>query len=306
MTHDKNREIVLSRIFNATPEQVFAAWTTKELVQQWWGPRGFTNSFRQFEVKVGGIWEYTMHGPDGTDYLNWVCFEQVIVNKKLVFQHGSSPDDPNLFQVTVTFAAEGPKTRVTMTHIFASQAERDKVVQVYHAIEGGNQTLDKMGEFVARSLYHPNLTFIQHFQVPLGTLFDCWTDPANLSRWQGILEFTQLSSQQTLNLNEETRAHTSRQESKLLPMEAQIDEVERPNHFMITAKTLGQEGVPVIEAQVDVSLSSQQELSVVEVCGQIHVTTERGQSANSKIEESFYEHLEKWVLDLAQVARTGA
>jgi uncharacterized protein YndB with AHSA1/START domain len=59
------REIVTTRVFDAPRALVFEAWTDPEQLKQWWGPRGFSNTFQLFEMKPGGLWQYTMHGPNG-------------------------------------------------------------------------------------------------------------------------------------------------------------------------------------------------------------------------------------------------
>jgi uncharacterized protein YndB with AHSA1/START domain len=62
------REIVLTHVFDAPRELVWNAWTDPQQVVEWWGPRGFTTTIHEMDVRPGGIWRHTMHGPDGTDY----------------------------------------------------------------------------------------------------------------------------------------------------------------------------------------------------------------------------------------------
>jgi uncharacterized protein YndB with AHSA1/START domain len=146
-----DREIVISRVLDAPQELVFKAWTDQKHVEQWWGPRGFTNTFEKFDVKPGGVWLFVMHGPDGVDYPNRIVFDEVVKHERLVYSHGGGKeDDPADFRVTVTFAEQGKKTRLTMRSLFSSAAERDKVVKGYGAIEGGNQTLDRLEEHLAK------------------------------------------------------------------------------------------------------------------------------------------------------------
>ena len=65
------------RILSATPRQIFAAFEQPELLAQWWGPEGFTNTFEQFEFKVGGRWVFVMHGPNGANYPNESVFREI-------------------------------------------------------------------------------------------------------------------------------------------------------------------------------------------------------------------------------------
>jgi uncharacterized protein YndB with AHSA1/START domain len=71
--------------------------------------------------------------------------------ERLVYTHGSGEEgDPGQFQVTVTFAEQGGKTKLTMRMLFESAAERDKVIKEFGAIEGANQTLDRLEEHLAK------------------------------------------------------------------------------------------------------------------------------------------------------------
>jgi uncharacterized protein YndB with AHSA1/START domain len=147
-----DREIVITRVFDAPCELVFEAWTNPEHVVQWWGPRGFTTTIHEMDVRPGGVWRFVMHGPDGTDYDNKVVFVEVAKPERLVYNHGGADDsDFAQFQVTVTFDAEGNKTRLTMRMLFESAAERDRIVKEVGAIEGANQTLDRLAEYLAKA-----------------------------------------------------------------------------------------------------------------------------------------------------------
>ena len=144
------REIVLTRTLDAPRELVYRVWTQPQHVAQWWGPRGFTSTIQEMDVRPGGVWRLVMHGPDGTDYDNKIVFVDVVPPERLVYNHGDGSDnDPYQFVVTITFEEVGGKTRLTMHSLFATQEARDFVVREYGAIEGGNQTLDRLGEYLS-------------------------------------------------------------------------------------------------------------------------------------------------------------
>ena len=139
-----SREIVITRLLNAPRELVFEAWTNPEHLIKWWGPRGFTNTFENLDIRPGGEWSWTMHGM-GRDFPNKIVFHEVVKPEKLVYTHGDESDDNN-FHVTVTFEKQGEKTFLKMLSVFGSAEKRDLVVKEYGAIEGGNQTVDKLEE----------------------------------------------------------------------------------------------------------------------------------------------------------------
>ena len=69
---NKSNVISLTRVYDAPLDAVWDAWTIPEEVAQWWGPRGVTLTNHSRDLRTGGHWHYTMHGPDGTDYENTV------------------------------------------------------------------------------------------------------------------------------------------------------------------------------------------------------------------------------------------
>jgi uncharacterized protein YndB with AHSA1/START domain len=146
-----DREIIITRVLDAPRELVFEAWTDPEQVVQWWGPRGFTTTIHEMDVRPGGVWRFVMHGPDGTDYDNKVVFVEVVKPDRLVYNHGAGDEsDFPPFGVTVTFDEESDKTRLTLKLVFVSRAERDNAVES-GALEGGNQTLERLAEYLAMS-----------------------------------------------------------------------------------------------------------------------------------------------------------
>lgn len=143
-----DREIVISRTIDAPEELVFEAFTDVRHVSQWWGPNGFTTTTRAFEFREGGSWDFVMHGPDGTDYPNWITWRKVIRPKRIALVHGDHADDPNAFESVLTFEARGNMTEVVMRSIFPTAELRDQAVKEYHAIEGGQQTLGRLADYV--------------------------------------------------------------------------------------------------------------------------------------------------------------
>ncbi|EQA70643.1 SRPBCC family protein [Leptospira noguchii] len=150
-TSTSDREIRATRIFDAPRDLVFRMWTEPEHVIHWWGPKGFTNTFETMDVRPGGIWKFIMHGPDGADYPNLIVFLEVIRPEKLVYKHGSDMEDhPGDFHVTVLFSEQNGKTTLDMTMLFNTVQQRNETVEKYGAIEGLNQTMDRLVEYLAK------------------------------------------------------------------------------------------------------------------------------------------------------------
>ena len=144
-----DREIVISRVISAPRELVFEAFTEVRHLSRWWGPEGFTTTTRAFEFRVGGEWDFVMHGPDGTDYQEWISWTEIAPPERIALLHGEFRGDPNAFESVLTFAAEGAVTRIGMRTVFPTKELRDEAVEMYHAIEGGQQTLSHLAAYVA-------------------------------------------------------------------------------------------------------------------------------------------------------------
>lgn len=152
-TNTADREIIITRVFNAPRELVFDVWTDPNHVGHWWGPTGFTTTTHEMEVRPGGVWRFIMHGPDGVDYKNRIVYQEVVRPERLVYLHDDdSEENAREFHVTVTFTEQEGRTGLTMRTLFATAGERDMVVKEFSAIEGGNQTLDRFGEHLAKIL----------------------------------------------------------------------------------------------------------------------------------------------------------
>ena len=139
-----DREIRVSRLFNAPIDLVWEVWTNPDHIKNWWGPNGFTNTIHQMDVKEEGEWELTMHGPDGTEYKNNSIFKEIIKNKKLVYEHISGPR----FLATIEFEPQGEKTFINWHMLFESREQFIQVVKTFKADEGLKQNVEKLGHYL--------------------------------------------------------------------------------------------------------------------------------------------------------------
>ena len=135
---------MVTRLLNAPVELVWEVWTKPEHIKNWWGPNGFTNTMHTMEVKPGGLWEFVMHGPDGTNYQNKSIFKEVIKHRLIVFDHFN----PN-FTATIDFIAEGKKTLIKWRMLFESKEQFEIVVKTFKADEGQKQNIDKLETYLA-------------------------------------------------------------------------------------------------------------------------------------------------------------
>jgi uncharacterized protein YndB with AHSA1/START domain len=145
-----DRELVLTRVIDASRELVFEAWTRREHVDQWWGPPGCRIETFEMDVRPGGRWRFVMHAPNGVDYGNRIVYREIAWPERLAFdQSDDVDDDPNAFFTTVTLDDEGGKTRLTMRTLFKTAEQREQTA-AFGAVEIGYQTLDSLATYLAR------------------------------------------------------------------------------------------------------------------------------------------------------------
>ena len=186
---EARRSIVVTRVFDAPRNLVFDAWTDSRHIGRWYGPKGFTITTYAMDVRPGGVWRFDMHGPDGVDYPNKITYIEIVKPERLVYDHGDE-GAPGYFRTTVTFAEDGGKTKLTMQLRFPSAAERETVVKTYNAIEGANQTLDRLGEQLGKM---QELITTRVFDAPREVVFQAWTDPRAAEALVGAKGFHQSS-----------------------------------------------------------------------------------------------------------------
>ena len=149
VARNKSNELHLTRIYDAPVAVVWDAWTDPKQVAQWWGPRGFTLTTHSKDLRPGGTWVYTMHGPDGVDYPNKTVYHEVEKHVKLVYDHGGSDDRPPMFRVMVLFSDVGDKTKMDMTMTLPTPEAAE---ETRHFIKkaGGDSTWDRLAEYLEK------------------------------------------------------------------------------------------------------------------------------------------------------------
>jgi uncharacterized protein YndB with AHSA1/START domain len=199
-----NRQIVIERIVDAPRELVWRAWTDPTLLANWWGPIGFTTTIEKMEVRPGGVMQQVMRGPDGTDYPNSSVFVEVVAPERIVYDHrgGRAGDPLEPFQATWTFEALGAKTRITIRMVFSTAAVRQRVAEQYGAIEGGEQTLQRLAQQLAglsaEGASGHDFVITRVLAAPRELVFQAFTDPEHMQQWWGPKGLTVVSAQMDL------------------------------------------------------------------------------------------------------------
>jgi uncharacterized protein YndB with AHSA1/START domain len=133
-----------SREIAASPTEVFAAISDSSRLARWWGPAGFTNTFKTCEFRPGGKWSFIMHGPDGTNYPNENEFVAIEPGRKVVVRHISIPK----FDLSIELTPSAAGTHVQWTQVLEDAEFARKVAAII--TPANEQNLDRLTAEVSR------------------------------------------------------------------------------------------------------------------------------------------------------------
>ena len=138
-------EIRSTRILHFPVQLVYNAWSDPDHLKNWWGPTGFTNTFEEFDFRVGGRWRFVMHGPEKGNYNNECEFIKIEELKLIAWKRHSKP----LFQVVASFEELSTnETNLVFRMIFDTPEECDKIKKF--AVDKNEENFDKLENELAK------------------------------------------------------------------------------------------------------------------------------------------------------------
>lgn len=177
----KNRTLSTTRIFNAPLEIVWKVWSDVNHLNNWWGPRGFTQTTSKHEFKENGAWTFVMHGPNGVDYQNNMVYGEIIPMKKIVIRHNSLPQ----FTVNATFSIiDSKRTKVDFKSVIDDQKTCDSVKDF--AIIGNVEHQMKFEAEIAKltgGIVPIEFVTSREFKADLNTMWKMWTESSHMIKW---------------------------------------------------------------------------------------------------------------------------
>jgi uncharacterized protein YndB with AHSA1/START domain len=147
VTTPSEREITLTRIFDAPRSLVFDAMTKPELLKRWFGPRGYSLTVCDVDLKVGGRWRFVLRGPDGADMGMSGVYREIASPERLVSTEAFD-DYPGEALATIVLVEDGGKTTFTNTLLYPSREIRDIVINTGME-HGAAESYDKLDEHLA-------------------------------------------------------------------------------------------------------------------------------------------------------------
>jgi uncharacterized protein YndB with AHSA1/START domain len=139
-------ELKFTRVLRAPRTLVWRCHTEPERLAKWWGPQGFTITIHEIDVRPGGVWRLTLHGPDGRDYPNKIVYRELVEPQLLDYDHGDF--EHVRFHVRTEFLEHGEDTKLVSRMTFASQAQRDATAK--YAVDGHASTMQRLDDLLAQ------------------------------------------------------------------------------------------------------------------------------------------------------------
>jgi uncharacterized protein YndB with AHSA1/START domain len=184
LTMPSDREVVLTRVFDAPRRLVFEAMTKPEHLKNWFGPHSCPLVEAQVDFRVGGTWRYILRGADGRSMGMKGVYREIAPPDRLVSTE-SFDDYPGESLNTVTLTEQDGKTTLQVRVLYESQEIRDAVLSsgMEH---GAGETYDRLADHLeTMSAAEPELVITRTFDAPRDLVFACWTELGHLQHWQG-------------------------------------------------------------------------------------------------------------------------
>lgn len=192
LTLVSDREVIITRVFDAPRKLVFEALTKPEHLVHWWGLRSHTMVVCEVDLRVGGAWRYVLRAPDGSEYGFHGEYREIVPPEKLVSTEEFEGIPPGHdYLATVTLDEQDGRTIFTNRLLYKSVEDRDG--HLGSGMEAGmRETFDRLDEHLAKQRASSGRAIIitRIFDAPRELVWQAWTDPEHLMRWWGPKIFT--------------------------------------------------------------------------------------------------------------------
>lgn len=147
-TTPSDREIVITRVFDAPRRLVWEAWTNPEHVPRWMlGPEGWTMPVCEIDLRPGGAWHFVWRRADGTEMAMRGVYQEVVPPERLVSTEAWGGDWPETLN-TLLLSEDGGKTTITQRVVYASKEARDAALKT-GMTEGMTESFNRFAEYLA-------------------------------------------------------------------------------------------------------------------------------------------------------------
>jgi len=251
LTKQSDREIVMTRIFDAPRHLVFEALTKPEHLTRWFGPHGWTLAVCEVDFRLGGAWRFVLRGPDGKQMGMRGVYREIAQPGRFVSTE-SFDDYPGESLNTLVLSEEDGKTTLTITVRYLSGEIRDAVLR--SGMErGASQTYDRLAQHLGTQAREIVITRV--FDAPREVVFKAWTDPQCLKRWWGPKNFTNPVCEVDVRPGGAMRIHMRAPDGTIYPMTGVYREIAEPERLVFAASALDAKGDPLFEQVTTVTFA---------------------------------------------------
>lgn len=177
-------EITTTHTVHAPRQRVWEMFTQAEHIALWWGPDGFTNTVHGMDVREGGLWRFTLQGPDGTDDPHWVRYTTLTPPAHMAYAYGGADPEHAEFHATIDLQDLGEHTQVTL-RLLPTSAEQQAQLLASGAVQGGEQTLARLDAYVSATPDAECFRISHRFDAPLAAVWQAWSEPERFAQWWG-------------------------------------------------------------------------------------------------------------------------
>jgi uncharacterized protein YndB with AHSA1/START domain len=147
VTTPSDREIVMTRVFDAPRDLVFEAHSSAEHMKQWWGPRKYEIASAELDFRPGGKWRIVHRGPDGEEYGFHGEYREIVRPERITWTFEFEGMPGHVSVETLTLEEHDGKTTLTATSVYDTVEDRDGMLQSGME-EGAAETMERLDEYL--------------------------------------------------------------------------------------------------------------------------------------------------------------
>jgi uncharacterized protein YndB with AHSA1/START domain len=257
LTTPSDREIVLTRTFDAPRALVWQAATDPKHVPHWWGPRGFTLPVCEIDLRVGGSWRYVNRDCDGKDHPFKGIYLEIVPPLRIVQTetYDVEPWKNGEAMVTMTLAERDGRTTLTAHALHPSQEARDAYLNAGME-KGAGETYDRLEEHLATmaaQFGEATVVITRVFDAPRALVWKAWTDPKMVAQWWGPKCFTNPVCEMDVRPGGSLFIVMRGPDGTDYPMKGMFWEIVAPERLVFTSIAVDKDGNHLLEGETTVT-----------------------------------------------------
>jgi uncharacterized protein YndB with AHSA1/START domain len=259
ITLPSDREILMTRVFDAPSWLVFEALTVPEHVVNWWGPCRSKLVVCEIDFRIGGSWRYVLEFPNGVRSTFTGTFLEIAKPERLVCQEcyvEPSLGNPE-WQTTLTLTEQNGKTTLTSRVVHPSKEARDG--HLNSGMESGaKETFDRLSDLLAdNTRMEREIELVRIFDAPRELVYEAWTKPEHMTQWWGPGFFSNHSCKLDVRPGGEWEITMRSPDGQDFRCAGVYSEVVKPERLVFTNDALGADGQPLLKGFTTVLLEAQ-------------------------------------------------